>query len=243
MPDDDVPGHRALLPCHFKRHALTLNCVRMCRAVSMFPASTAALLSAAADASSTECVSAAQVSQLAAMSAALTVQKAASEKLVEGAERVGLLKGGFVKGQWTKEEDELVCKYVELYGTKQWARIALVLPGRKGKQCRERWHNHLNPDINKDAWTNDEDLKLVAAHLVSPLTTHPHLARLLFLALVLPTDNHAACIFSCLPMEMCICSKRETDGQKLPRRSRGERIMPSRIAGTRRSRGNSLRER
>ena len=94
----------------------------------MFPAPTAALLSAAADASSTECVSTAQVTQLAAMSAALTVQKAASEKLAEGAERVGLLKGGFVKGQWTKEEDELVCKYVELYGTKQWARIALVLP-------------------------------------------------------------------------------------------------------------------
>ena len=43
-------------------------------------------------------------------------------------DRVANLKGGFVKGQWTKEEDELVCKYVELYGTKQWARIALVLP-------------------------------------------------------------------------------------------------------------------
>jgi hypothetical protein len=209
----------------------------------MFPAPTAALLSAAADASSTECVSTAQVTQLAAMSAALTVQKAASEKLAEGAERVGLLKGGFVKGQWTKEEDELVCKYVELYGTKQWARIALVLPGRKGKQCRERWHNHLNPDINKDAWTNDEDLKLVDAHLVSPPTVLPRLARLLFLALVLPTDSHAACLFSCLPMEMRICSKRETGGQKLQRRSRAERITPSRIAGTRRSRGNSLRER
>jgi hypothetical protein len=110
----------------------------------------------------------AQLAQLAHMSAQLTVAKAASEKLAsaEGTERVGLLKGGFVKGQWTKEEDELVCKYVELYGTKQWARIALVLPGRKGKQCRERWHNHLNPDISKDAWSNDEDLKLVEAHLV-----------------------------------------------------------------------------
>ena len=48
-------------------------------------------------------------------------------------DRVGNLKGGFVKGQWTKEEDELVCKYVELYGTKQWARIALVLPVLKKK--------------------------------------------------------------------------------------------------------------
>ena len=43
-------------------------------------------------------------------------------------DRVASLKGGFVKGQWTKEEDELLNKYVELYGTKQWARIALVLP-------------------------------------------------------------------------------------------------------------------
>lgn len=29
-------------------------------------------------------------------------------------------------------------EYVEKYGTKQWARIAQVLPGRKGKQCRSR---------------------------------------------------------------------------------------------------------
>ena len=25
--------------------------------------------------------------------------------------------------------------------------------GRIGKQCRERWHNHLNPDIKKEEWT------------------------------------------------------------------------------------------
>lgn len=148
-------------------------------ALTPVPAPTAALLMAATEASSSD-ISTQQVAQLAAMSAALTVQKAASEKLAsaEGAERVGLLKGGFVKGQWTKEEDELVCKYVELYGTKQWARIALVLPGRKGKQCRERWHNHLNPDINKDAWNHEEDLKLVEAHLVSLPIALPCLAVL-----------------------------------------------------------------
>mmetsp|Transcript_10735 Transcript_10735/g.36017 ORF Transcript_10735/g.36017 Transcript_10735/m.36017 type:complete len:524 (-) Transcript_10735:165-1736(-) len=84
----------------------------------------------------------------------------------DGLGRVGNLKGGYVKGQWTKEEDELVIKYVSMYGTKQWARIALVLPGRKGKQCRERWHNHLNPDIVKEAWSTWEDLKLVEAHLI-----------------------------------------------------------------------------
>ncbi|RYY81178.1 hypothetical protein EON63_15980, partial [archaeon] len=29
----------------------------------------------------------------------------------------------------------------------------LLRAGRIGKQCRERWHNHLNPDINKAPWT------------------------------------------------------------------------------------------
>lgn len=57
-----------------------------------------------------------------------------------------------------------VIAYVEKFGTKQWARIAQVLPGRKGKQCRERWHNHLNPDINKEAWSAAEDALLIEAH-------------------------------------------------------------------------------
>ena len=29
--------------------------------------------------------------------------------------------------------------------------------GRIGKQCRERWHNHLNPAIKKTDWTIEED--------------------------------------------------------------------------------------
>jgi hypothetical protein len=27
-----------------------------------------------------------------------------------------------------------------------------------------RWHNHLNPGINKDAWTQDEEIRLIHAH-------------------------------------------------------------------------------
>ena len=33
-----------------------------------------------------------------------------------------------------------------------------------GKQCRERWHNHLNPEINKSAWTENEELVIIGAH-------------------------------------------------------------------------------
>lgn len=53
---------------------------------------------------------------------------------------------------------------VKKFGPKNWSRIALSLPGRIGKQCRERWHNHLNPSIKKERWTEEEDAIIVAAH-------------------------------------------------------------------------------
>ncbi|KAL7598188.1 hypothetical protein Lser_V15G22042 [Lactuca serriola] len=69
-----------------------------------------------------------------------------------------------VKGPWSKEEDEELLQLVEQYGPKKWSTIAQQLPGRIGKQCRERWHNHLNPAINKEAWTQEEELMLIKAH-------------------------------------------------------------------------------
>jgi Myb-like DNA-binding domain len=36
--------------------------------------------------------------------------------------------------------------------------------GRIGKQCRERWHNHLNPNINKAPWTEAEDRIILETH-------------------------------------------------------------------------------
>jgi hypothetical protein len=62
----------------------------------------------------------------------------------------------FFLGPWTKEEDEKVIELVKKYGPKRWTLIAKQLKGRIGKQCRERWHNHLNPEIKKTAWTEEE---------------------------------------------------------------------------------------
>ncbi|XP_066526377.1 v-myb avian myeloblastosis viral oncogene homolog-like 2b [Hoplias malabaricus] len=71
-----------------------------------------------------------------------------------------------VKGPWTREEDEKVIELVHKYGNKQWALVAKHLKGRLGKQCRERWHNHLNPDVKKCSWTAEEDLVIYKAHCV-----------------------------------------------------------------------------
>ena len=61
-------------------------------------------------------------------------------------------------GPWTPAEDAVLMSAVKEGGAKNWSIVARHLPGRIGKQCRERWHNHLNPNICKLAWTEREDM-------------------------------------------------------------------------------------
>ncbi|OHT16476.1 Myb-like DNA-binding domain containing protein [Tritrichomonas foetus] len=69
-----------------------------------------------------------------------------------------------VKGSWTRQEDEIIIEFVKQYGVKNWTKLASHLPGRIGKQCRERWRNHLDPDVNREPWTPEEDNNLMALH-------------------------------------------------------------------------------
>lgn len=68
------------------------------------------------------------------------------------------------KGLWTAEEDRKVVELVAQHGPKKWTLIANQLDGRIGKQCRERWHNHLNPEIVKSKWTDEEERLIMEAH-------------------------------------------------------------------------------
>ena len=70
-----------------------------------------------------------------------------------------VLRPGLHKGPWSQEEDVTVLEMVKKYGgvdAVKWSVIAAELPGRLGKQVRERWYNHLDPTLNKSAWTVDE---------------------------------------------------------------------------------------
>ncbi|KAG9143502.1 hypothetical protein Leryth_016480 [Lithospermum erythrorhizon] len=69
-----------------------------------------------------------------------------------------------IKGQWTEDEDRRLEALVIKYGTKKWSIISDEMQTRAGKQCRERWYNHLRPDIKKEAWTEEEEKLLAETH-------------------------------------------------------------------------------
>jgi len=65
---------------------------------------------------------------------------------------------------WTDAEDCTLTALVRRFGCRKWSEVARGLGKRTGKQCRERWNNHVRPDIKRGAWTEAEELLLVDAH-------------------------------------------------------------------------------
>ena len=66
-----------------------------------------------------------------------------------------------VNGSWTREEDEKVIQWVKEHGATSWTKLAETIPGRIGKQCRERWHNSLDPNLVKTTWRPEEDEMII----------------------------------------------------------------------------------
>ncbi|XP_028554014.1 uncharacterized protein LOC110103393 isoform X4 [Dendrobium catenatum] len=66
-------------------------------------------------------------------------------------------------GRWSVDEDKRLKVSVILFGAKNWKKIAQFIPGRTQSQCRERWLNCLDPSLNLERWTEEEDAKFLAA--------------------------------------------------------------------------------
>mgnify|MGYP000122311566 CR=1 FL=1 len=79
---------------------------------------------------------------------------------------------------WTKREDEIVSRHILADPNRQptanpttnpsksptpftrWGDLAIKLPGRTGKQVRNRWINHLDPALNHGPFSREDDMKL-----------------------------------------------------------------------------------
>jgi hypothetical protein len=83
---------------------------------------------------------------------------------------------GVAGGWWTSKEDAKLTRVVANTSKKKWGKeyktdwpaISELIPGRTKKQCWQRWHDVLDPNIGrangrKGKWTAVEDRKLKAA--------------------------------------------------------------------------------
>jgi hypothetical protein len=71
-------------------------------------------------------------------------------------------------GKWKEDEDIKLKAAVQKHGGKDWVAIATLVPGRTTKQCWNRWHDALDPSLDRTTahtgkWKEDEDIKLKAA--------------------------------------------------------------------------------
>ena len=126
------------------------------------------------------------------------------------------------------QEDEEIVRLVELHGSKNWSLIGAQIPGRSGKQCRERYDvfrcmlyysavdfghdlpsarykNQLDPAIKTGPWTPEEDKAIVCAQVFYISTLHSSI-RFYFSVFFLNT-------FSCSQVSMLA----EEFGQSLDR--------------------------
>ena len=61
------------------------------------------------------------------------------------------------------QEDDLIIDLVSKYGDRYWSSLAPFVATRTSTQIRERWHSHLNPNINKGPFTEEEDCLILTA--------------------------------------------------------------------------------
>jgi hypothetical protein len=80
---------------------------------------------------------------------------------------------GLKKGFWTSDEDSILREIVsaglqtgDVKHTGSWAKVAIRIPGRTSKQCRERWFHYLDPSINRGPFIATEDQLILEQHRV-----------------------------------------------------------------------------
>lgn len=64
------------------------------------------------------------------------------------------------RGPWSQTEDSILLSLVNLHGAHNWVRISQAIQTRSPKQCRERFHQNLKPNLNHDPITPEEGVMI-----------------------------------------------------------------------------------
>ncbi|CAK4031132.1 Myb-like DNA-binding myb-1 [Lecanosticta acicola] len=64
------------------------------------------------------------------------------------------------RGPWSQQEDQMLLHLVNVHGAHNWVRISTAIQTRSPKQCRERYHQNLKPNLNHDPISPEEGLMI-----------------------------------------------------------------------------------
>lgn len=62
---------------------------------------------------------------------------------------------------WTEEQTQILENCMKKNPSMSWTEISKLIPGKNGKQVRERWINVVNPAINRQQLSQEEKNKII----------------------------------------------------------------------------------
>lgn len=88
-------------------------------------------------------------------------QSPSSTDTNEASENINLT----TRKKFSFEEDEKLKYLVKKHGSRKWDIIAREIPGRTGRQCRDRYMNYLVPGFFNGQWSKKEDELLLEKYV------------------------------------------------------------------------------
>jgi len=89
------------------------------------------------------------------------IQKSFVQELQSASPKESRRRPNRKRNDWRPEEDARLLELMEEFG-QSWAMISSKLPGRTGKQVRDRYVNNLAPGIRCGCWTPEEDQMILS---------------------------------------------------------------------------------
>jgi hypothetical protein len=80
------------------------------------------------------------------------------------------------RSRWVPREDHVLKNAVQVYGLGNWSLVQKHIPGRTDMQCRERWVNVLDPDLDRSK-LESEVCGFKEGSLASHIDTHIYLLQ------------------------------------------------------------------
>jgi hypothetical protein len=67
-----------------------------------------------------------------------------------------------IRKTFSTQDDTQLLTLIDTFGIDNWSVISSQMPrGFTPRQCRERWKNYLNPQLEHAAWTQEDDQRLI----------------------------------------------------------------------------------